>query len=246
MMDGVGAQRDSHLYMAGLLAGTGAVGVAGATAGIYALDRHGVAAGFDVISHTLSEAAWRPGGTWVGAALEVMAVGVAAVAAGTGPLGEPRRSAPAWLLAASGGLLLAGLVPTNRPLTTPGFSTYVHLGAILVAAAALPIGAVTAARPSTWRRRGPAAAAATVLAVAALPTAAYVATVAVSWLIATHGWEPLPLGMVQRLLAANESLIIVALGLHTVLSSSLTTKLGYARSPLSYGKEGARVRTWPL
>jgi Protein of unknown function (DUF998) len=219
-MDGVGARPAALAAVASVLAGAGAVGVAAATVGIYVLDRRGVAAGFDAVHHTLSEAVWRPGGVWFGVALAALAVGVAAVAAGMAMVGELRRSALAWLLVASGGLLVAGVVPTGRPLTTPGFSSYVHLGAIVVAATALPLGAIAAACSSTWPRRRPAAAAATVLAVAALPTTVYVATVAVSWLIATHGWEPLPLGKVQRLLAADESLLIVALGLHTVLTAT--------------------------
>lgn len=215
-MDGVRARRAAPPILAGSLAGVGSVGVAGATAGIYALDRRGVEAGFDVVHHTLSEAVWRPGGVWFGVALEVLAVGVAAVAAGMAMTGEARRSAPAWLLVASGGLALAGVVPTNAPLTTPGTGTYVHLGGAVLAAAVLPIGCVAATRTSTWRRRRPTAVAATVLAVVALPTTIYVAAVAISWVIATHGWEPLPLGTVQRLLAVDESLVIVALGLHTV------------------------------
>lgn len=216
-MQDVSARRDALPTTAAVLAGAGAVGVAAATAGIYALDRRGVAAGFDAVHHTLSEAAWRPGGLWFGVALEVLAVGIAAVAVGMAILGEARWSAVTWFLVASGGLMLAGVVPTNRPLTMPVPSTYVHLGAAVLAAAMLPLGAVGAARTYPPRRARPAAAVATVLAVAALPPAVYVATVAVSWVIATHAWEPLPLGMVQRLLAADESLIIIALGVHTVL-----------------------------
>jgi hypothetical protein len=215
-MLGVEARRGVLPSVAAVLAGTGATAVAAATAGIYALDRRGVAAGFDVVHHTLSEAVWRPGGLWFGVALGALAVGVAAVAVSIDMVGEARRFAPTSLLVASGGLGLAALVPTTRPLTTVGPSTYVHLGASVLAAAVLPLGAVAAARTRPARRPRLTASIITVLALAAVPAAVYVATVAISWAVATHGWEPLPLGRVQRWLAADESLIIVALGVHTV------------------------------
>lgn len=211
-----GGRRDAVTATAGLLAGAGAVGVAAATVAICALDRRGVAAGYDIVHHTLSEALWRPGGLWFAVALEVLAVGIAAIVVGMAILGEVRQSALIWLSVASGGLGLAGVVPTNRPLSAPVPGTYLHLGATVLAAAVLPLGAVAAVRRCPHQHR-PTGAAATALAVAALPPAVYVAIVAILWMISTRGWEPLPLGMVQRILAADESLVVIVLGVHIAL-----------------------------
>jgi hypothetical protein len=115
----------------------------------------------DPVVRVISDYVALPGGyALLGVAAVALAVAVGLLAAALRPAGLADPGAPAALLgAASGGLAVAAVFPTNEPGTSAGLVADLHRLAGLVVLVALPVGAWEiarrAARTASWRRSAP-------------------------------------------------------------------------------------------
>ncbi|MFG1887272.1 DUF998 domain-containing protein [Micromonospora sp. NPDC049051] len=114
------------------------------------------------------------------------------------PANRAGRAAEALLVAWSGGLLLAAVVPTNEPGLPMDTAAYVHRYASVVAFLALPVAGWLLARrlPDAAARR-----------VRALVTASLVLAAAMIW--SAYPGDRLLLGLVERLLILTEVAVLV-------------------------------------
>ncbi len=188
-----------------------------AVAALLAVVGHAGVDGLDPVSVTVSDYAVSDSGGAIHVAMLLLAVGSAVLIPALRRPGPPRgrrdtaRVGAAQLLLAAwaGGLLLAGLVPTNPPGTEMGTAAYVHRYASVVAFVALPVAGWLLAthlpanpRAARWLR---------ILAAASL------------FLAAAQVWSAYPgdralYGLIER------ALIVTEVALLTLLAATLPTR----------------------
>ncbi|MEV0588863.1 DUF998 domain-containing protein [Nonomuraea sp. NPDC050310] len=166
------------------------------------------------IRRTISEHGLGPQGWIFAVAVALLALGSAAIAA---CLARRRLAGPVGtlaLLAWSAGLLVAATFPKHNWAVGPSLSGTVHRWGSIVAFLSLPVAALIIARPwrhPEWRRR---AAVAYGLGIGSVVTVLGIAAVmTVGWGNGLAWWQVMPLGLVERVLAAVEVATVIALGL---------------------------------
>jgi hypothetical protein len=129
---------------------------------------------------------------------------------GRGRLGTAQVLLAAW----AGGLLLAGLIPTNPPGTEMGTAAYVHRYASVVAFLALPLAGwlIAAQLPATARTAGTASTARAALWLRALAVASLLLAAAMIW--SAYPGDRAYYGLIER------ALILAEVALLTVLATA--------------------------
>lgn len=174
----------------------------------------------DPVRRTISEYALLEGGWLFDVAVVGIALGSAAVLGALVAVGLTHaRSAPAILVGVwcAGLLLVVAFEKTNWSIG-PSVSGYIHRYASLAAFLALPIGALLLAR----RRRTDPRDRLYRRAITGFSTLALASFLPIVVAIATRGitevpwWRAVPLGLLERVLALSEVIVVVVLGLWVV------------------------------
>lgn len=194
--------------------GWATVGLAGAAVAVLAVGAlHVLAADtVDPVRRTISEYALGPQGWLFDAGVLAFAAGAAAVLVAAVRAGLVRATAPSAVLYASGvlGLLLVVAFEKTNWAVGPSVGGSVHRYASLLVFVALPLAVLLVAwRARRWTVVSPAALtlAGMLTIVAAIPLAPFVG---VPW------WRVLPLGLMERGIAAMLATSVVALGVWTL------------------------------
>lgn len=186
------------------------------------------------VRRTISEYAVGPGGWLFDTVVVALALASAAVLAALVGAGVMRaRSAPAALIATwvVGMLLVVAFEKTNWAIG-PSPSGYVHRYASLIAFLALPAAALRLARGA--RDRWPAGLVRALSALALLAAATFVPIVVAIVLQGPTGvpwFRAVPLGLIERVLAAAEVGIVVALGLGAARAAGNARAARAVRAP---------------
>jgi hypothetical protein len=194
----------------GIVASVGAVAILGV------MHLVGPSSAVDPVRRTISEYALVPGGWLFDVAVVVLALGSAAVLGALVATGLTRaRSAPSVLVGVwcAGLLLVVAFEKTNWSIG-PSVSGYIHRYASLAAFVALPVGALLLARHWRGDRRWraftrPVTALSTLALACFLPI---VVAIAARGVIGVPWWRAVPLGLLERVLALAEVVVIVILG----------------------------------
>lgn len=165
------------------------------------------------LRRTISEHGLGPWGWIFTLAVGLLALGSAAIAVEL----SRRRLAGTFgtltLLLWSTGLLVTAAFPKHDWAVGPSLHGTIHRWGSTVAFVSLPVAALVIARPwrqPEWRRR---ATLAYVLGVASVVTVLGIGvTVLVGWGHGLAWWQVMPLGLVERVLAATEVSTVLALG----------------------------------
>ncbi len=198
----------------GMVAGVGAVAILGV------MHLVGPSSAVDPVRRTISEYALVEGGWLFDVAVVALALGSAAVLGALVTVGlTPARSAPPVLLGLwSVGLLLVVVFEKTNWSIGPSVAGYIHRYASLAAFVALPVGTLLLVR--RWRGdrrwRGftrPLTVLAALALAAFLPI---VVAIAARGVLGVPWWRAVPLGLLERVLALAEVVVVVVLGAWTV------------------------------
>jgi hypothetical protein len=194
----------------GIVASVGAVAILGV------MHLVGPSSAVDPVRRTISEYALVPGGWLFDVAVVVLALGSAAVLGALVAVGLTRAlSAPSVLVGlwCVGLLLVVAFEKTNWSIG-PSVSGYIHRYASLAAFVALPVGALLLVRHWRGDRRWraftrPVTALSTLALASFLPI---VVAIAARGVLAVPWWRAVPLGLLERVLALAEVVVVVILG----------------------------------
>ncbi|WP_336208034.1 DUF998 domain-containing protein [Nonomuraea sp. LPB2021202275-12-8] len=198
----------------------------------------------DPFRRTISEHGLREGGWLFGLGVALLAAGSAAIGVSLARRRLAGIVGTLALMAWSAGLLVTAYFPKHDWSVGPSLSGSIHRAGSVVAFLSLPLAALIIARP--WRRveRGAASLAAFafgllsvlfVLGMAALVTVG--ARSGLSW------WQVMPLGLVERGLAAIEVAALTALGVWAAGQRLAQAQEGPLSSPVGDAEDGRRIPT---